>query len=55
LSRADALARPINGRSEAQVEGAAMPLGEQPIEQRRAHFPDVQKPGRAGRETDNGI
>jgi hypothetical protein len=43
------------GVVEAQDEGAAMPLGEQPIEQRRAPVPHVQKPGRAGRETDNGI
>ena len=43
------------GVVEAQDEGAAVPLGEQPIEQRRAHVPHVQEPGRAGRKADNGI
>ena len=43
------------GVVEAQDEGAAVPLGEQPIEQRRAHVAHVQEPGRARRKTDDGI
>jgi hypothetical protein len=46
-------ARPI-GVVEAQDEGAAMALGEQPVEQRRAHVSDMQQPGGAGRKTDDG-
>ena len=43
------------GIVEAQNESAAVPFGEQPVEQRRAHVSHVQKPGRAGRKSDNGI
>jgi hypothetical protein len=43
------------GVVETQNESAAAPLGEQPIEQRRAHVAHVQKAGRAGRKTDNWI
>src|SRR5262249_57480371 len=42
------------GVVEPQDERAAMPLGEQPVEQRRAHVADMQKPGGARRETDDG-
>ena len=45
-------ARPV-GVVEAQDEGSAMPLGEQPVEQRRAHVSDMQQPGGARRKTDD--
>jgi hypothetical protein len=43
------------GVVEAQDEGPAVAPRIESIEQRRAHVPHVQKPDRAGRETDNGM
>ena len=39
------------GVVDAQDELAALPFGEQPVEQRRPHAADVQVAGRAGSET----
>ncbi len=38
------------GVLDADDEGAALPTGEQPVEERRAGIADVQLPGRAGSE-----
>jgi hypothetical protein len=43
------------GVGQHMERAAAVPFGEQPVEQRRAHVSHVQKPGRAGRKSDNGI